>query len=115
MRRGFSLAAILALLLGAGCADVVGRWSLTAVEPPAARPDFSPQAMTLERNGTYSATDPQRGPTTGRWYWGNDRLVLDPAGGERTTYGVAQFDGSTLKLTYNPGTGTAVGTYQRGQ
>jgi hypothetical protein len=88
MKRTMKLANAVLLVLLAGC-SVEGKWTLTEVDPTAARRDFEYESLTLQEDGTFYAES--RGPTgietsSGTYTHENGTLNLESHDGERHTY-----------------------------
>jgi hypothetical protein len=79
----FSLVAI-----ECGCATIEGKWSLTKVDPTAARCDSAFTSLTLQEDGTFYAEAHEFGETesvSGTWSLENRVLSLEQQEGEQHT------------------------------
>ncbi len=87
-RMVWSVCLIMSAALFVGCTEH-GKWSLSEVDPTAARRDFQFQSLTLQRDGTYYAeADEGMGieSTSGTYTYENGVLALASHDGERHTY-----------------------------
>ena len=99
VRIRHALLPVLALVV-TGC-SVEGTWSLTDVDPTAARRDFEFESMTLQDDGTFYAES--RGPTgiettSGTYTYDDDTLSLKAHSGERHTYNAKFVTARQLRL-----------------
>jgi hypothetical protein len=84
MKRVLSGGALAGLVWLAGCA-VDGKWSLTSVEPSAARRDFQYEVLTLEKDGSFYAE------------------AREGTGETRTTSGTYRYEKGVLALREHDG------------
>lgn len=97
--RIFMLPAVL-LSLTAGC-SMVGKWSLTNVEPSAARRDFQYEVLTLEKDGSFyaEAKEPTTRTTSGTYSHKDKMLTLAEHNGDKHTYEAELLEsGNKLRL-----------------
>ena len=82
-----------------GCA-VTGKWSLTKVEPEAARRDFEYASLTLQKDGSFYAEsqEPRIRTTSGTYTFKDGTLTLMPHEGPRVAYDAVQPDADHLRL-----------------
>lgn len=75
------------LLVSAGC-SVQGKWSLSSVEPSAARRDFQYEVLSLEKDGSFYAEAREGGTrtTSGTYRYENGVLSLREHDGEEHAY-----------------------------
>ena len=86
------------LLSVAGCA-VQGKWSLSSVEPSAARRDFQYEVLTLENDGSFyaEAREGATKTTSGTYRYENGVLSLREHNGQERAYD-AQVTSDQMKL-----------------
>ena len=87
------------VLLSAATGCVCGKWSLSSVEPSAARRDFRYDVLTLEQDGSFYAETRQPEPktTSGTYRMEQGTLSLSEHDGRQYTYN-AEVSGNMLKL-----------------
>lgn len=91
---------VFVLLTTSGC-SIVGTWSLTDVDPTAARRDFEYHSLTLQKDGTfYSEANETYGieSTSGTYTFKDGILHFKEHDGETNTYEAKFIDGNRLKL-----------------
>ncbi len=94
------------LLLGSmmlslsGCTSVVGKWSLSNVDPTAARRDFEYSSLTLQKDGSYYGEVQTPTPKTqsGTYEYRAGVLDLVAQNGERDTYDAKMLGANKLHL-----------------
>jgi len=107
--------ATLALLWLTGC-GVNGQWSLSSVDPTAARRDFQLQSLTLQRDGSFYAEELEGGDirtTSGTYTYKSGKLRLVAHDGEAQTYDAKMHGGDELVLERNWDGGTVEAKFVR--
>lgn len=87
-KRPRMLPALAVLFIGA-CASMEGKWSVSHVDPTAARRDFAFDSVTLQQDGTFYAEAHEYGDivtVSGTWSLNEGILSLEEQDGERHTY-----------------------------
>lgn len=83
------IAALLPISLLVGCASMEGKWSLSEVEPTAARRDFDFESLTIQKDGTFYAETKEMNQTesvSGTWTLSDGVLSLKEQDGELHTF-----------------------------
>ncbi len=91
-----TLLAVPILLTGCG---VQGKWSLSQVDPTAARRDFPFEVITLQRDGTfYAEAKNPPGSVSGTYRYENNTLSLTEHDGTTYTFDATMLTANRLRL-----------------
>jgi hypothetical protein len=93
-----------------------GKWSLTKVDPTAARRDFAFTSLTLQEDGTYYAEAQEFGETesvSGTWSFENGVLSLKRQDGEEHTYDAELLGADELRLIHHKSGRRVVAAFEK--
>ena len=116
MRRIYLAPMLFGLTLTTGC-SVAGKWSLTTVEPEAARRDFQYASLTLQKDGSFYAESQKEGVRTmsGTYVYKDSTLTLKPHAGQGApvAYAANMPDADHLRLEETQGGEKITTTFKR--